>query len=536
MSYALRAMVFGLMAVCWSSVAWGQGATVYQNGNVVPNHLAKWFTNGRIGDVGGLQGDVNGQGISPFIVTDNNGNGECLNSAVASGPYNGLCFGHSANGTPTISVSSFGGFAAKPLEFVINGVRYDFPYSVGGIVGPTPTVVGDPACWNNTSGSLLATCVTGKFNNVSLITMPTGSIGGNCFVAPLGCVPEGSYAINMVGIGQTAPWENLTLSGATNGFVLGQAIVHNFGGPTVNGGRESFAVFSVLAAPTSSSNLNRNYVAGVFQSSAQTGDGGADDTNAGSKGGIFGINPLAVLYPSATHLHEVTAGEVNIQMLGGSSAWYKALWTLVPTGADAVHGSEIDVMLSLSAQTGAVGFNSGILITDANGQMPLTPTATIFGGARVIPTGGPWAVAKGLDLTSFTFSDSSIRVPGFIVGGSGHHVEITGPAATPLAALGVIGTTTASAYAQMINTGADLIWGIEGSVGSVLVGGTTPYSSVLGTQNATSLHLIAGNGVALTIAQDGGILIGNPTGGTKGPGTINVAAGLYLNGAAYTFP
>jgi hypothetical protein len=41
----------------------------------------------------------------------------------------------------------------------------------------------------------------------------------------------------------------------------------------------------------------------------------------------------------------------------------------------------------------------------------------------------------------------------------------------------------------------------------------------------------------LSIPKDwDGVTIGNPTGGSNGPGTLNVASGVFLNGVAYTNP
>lgn len=41
------------------------------------------------------------------------------------------------------------------MQIVINGTAYSFPFSVGGIVGPGTTVVGDLVLWNNTTGTLV---------------------------------------------------------------------------------------------------------------------------------------------------------------------------------------------------------------------------------------------------------------------------------------------------------------------------------------------------------------------------------------------
>lgn len=85
------------------SLAHAQGSTVYQNGQAIPNHIAKFVTNGRIADTGGLLGDSAGLGLTPFAVTDNNGLAFCANTAATTGPYNALCFGHTSTGDGLIS-------------------------------------------------------------------------------------------------------------------------------------------------------------------------------------------------------------------------------------------------------------------------------------------------------------------------------------------------------------------------------------------------------------------------------------------------
>jgi hypothetical protein len=90
-----------------------------------------------------------------------------------------------------------------------------------------------------------------------------------------------------------------------------------------------------------------------------------------------------------------------------------------------------------------------------------------------------------------------------------------GTAATPAQFLLASGTTTAFNYGRIANTGGDLWVGLEGSTGGDLFGGTSPYDSVLGTVNATNLHLAGGaagikleHSTANIIVKTGNLVIG----------------------------
>lgn len=67
-----------------------------------------------------------------------------------------FCIDANAAGGPLLASGSIGAAAPLPLHFSVNGTLYQFPFLVGGILGPPSTVVGDCAVWNNTNGTLLA--------------------------------------------------------------------------------------------------------------------------------------------------------------------------------------------------------------------------------------------------------------------------------------------------------------------------------------------------------------------------------------------
>ena len=68
-----------------------------------------------------------------------------------------------------------------------------------------------------------------------------------------------------------------------------------------------------------------------------------------------------------------------------------------------------------------------------------------------------------------------------------------------------LSATTGYQYLRLVSTGASGLIGIDSSVGGVLGTGTTAYSMVLSTQNATSLHLVSNSVVGLTLASGGAV-------------------------------
>lgn len=78
--------------------------------------------------------------------------------------YHFLCFSPNAQNGGLIAYGAAGGAATQPLNMNVNGVNYQFPFVLSGVVGPPTTVSGDVACWNNSQGTLLSDC--GTLNSV----------------------------------------------------------------------------------------------------------------------------------------------------------------------------------------------------------------------------------------------------------------------------------------------------------------------------------------------------------------------------------
>ena len=169
-----------LMRVVWAfcalllvpALAWGQGSVI-QAGPPTGGHAPMYTPGGSfqtvIQDSGPASGGLQGLGLSELLQVNpspltSTGSGplgthDCHYSApVNSGAYYYLCLDANAQGGGALIYGNGGTAPQEPFNFFVNGTSYQFPFVVGGIVGPSVSVVNDLACWNNTTGTLLKDC------------------------------------------------------------------------------------------------------------------------------------------------------------------------------------------------------------------------------------------------------------------------------------------------------------------------------------------------------------------------------------------
>lgn len=118
-------------------------------------------------------------------------------------------------------------------------------------------------------------------------------------------------------------------------------------------------------------------------------------------------------------------------------------------------------------------------------------------------------IGAGLDATSYTTTNSS-----WILTNSSESLGLVGNASGMNLNMYVGGIAARKATIQ------------------VLVGGTLGGNLVFFTKPDSASDVAE----RMRIYQDGGVNLAGATGGSKGNGTLNVAAGLYLNGTAYNNP
>ena len=167
--------IIAFLALCTSAHA---QSTLLQGGSWVSGHLPIYVgqTGGQtiVQDAGGASGGgpgigigelgitARGTGTAPYVGQGTGPNGEvmCIYDAPTTNSTgtHSLCFSANVSSGGLISYQANGAASSLPFNFKVNGTVYEFPFTTSGVIGPATSVVGDAACWNNTSGTLLADC------------------------------------------------------------------------------------------------------------------------------------------------------------------------------------------------------------------------------------------------------------------------------------------------------------------------------------------------------------------------------------------
>ena len=170
----MRATLALILWLVMSAVAYAQ--PLQQAGTLTPGHALRVVTDGVVADAGSAAGasTYNGGYLTSLGITAT-GLPFCINDALTSavGGYHQLCLGASSLGGGLISFNAEGGASQTPFSFNVNGTTYAFPFVIGGIVGPTVSVINDLACWNNLTGTLLLDCPSTSLTAIGTITTGT---------------------------------------------------------------------------------------------------------------------------------------------------------------------------------------------------------------------------------------------------------------------------------------------------------------------------------------------------------------------------
>lgn len=431
----LKLWIAAVLVACPSFV-FGQGA-VLQGGPWTAGHVPIYAggstSQNVVMDGGGAAGGTVGTTIGEIGITSRSstntypsatsGGGQlgahfCMYDAPTTNAtgYHWLCLDPNAQGGALIASGAGGGASSTSLYFNVNGVAYSFPFTTGGIVGPGTTVVGDTACWNNTTGTLLKSC--SPFPGTTANATATGYS-----VANQALFMAGTYTGSGV-----APYTEFSIADSAQNltagtFLTGVNVDHSvgvFGGVGVPAGNRSAIKGDLLVNVTTSGTNGslKSFSAGTARVYVSANQGGSGWGAGQALGDVYGISPYAeagFLGP-ATFLNSVQGAEINVSVHGGSSTRFKSIATFINVNGDDTKGQDHDAAVTIARDATAL-FDYGIVFGRPLSNWPVEPTGTIIG--TVAPLAGSRTAANGVDWNGVTFSGYAFRSTGFDVDGTG---------------------------------------------------------------------------------------------------------------------
>lgn len=357
------------------------------SGNYVPGHAVQQAVAGVLSDAGSALGSSQrGVGYITELGITNAGTPFCINDALINAPggYHQFCLGANALGGGLIAYNAYGGALSLPLNFVVNGVTYAFPFTTGGnVVGPATSVVNDTACWNNTSGTLLKDCGGGlmvfrpeTYGAVADAYCPVMMVSGGC-------------------IGLTFAANSPAVGGVTFPAGLVGKPITIFGG-TSTGGTFNTTVLSPTTLAASPTNTVSSYKAVQgFVASALSNNNAPND----------------LLTLSDSRATCATAPVFQIQWISGTdislSVQTAGACTVLPPNPFQVTSN---------------GLGTGITVNGVWGN-----SAYYLSGALVGAAGSGYSASDSLGISGVTCSVQPVLHP--VVDGSGHITNLS--VATP---------------------------------------------------------------------------------------------------------
>ena len=239
--------IIGLVALLLSTAGAFAQSALLQGGPFSPGHSPMYIGQGSyqaiVQDSGPAGGGGVGVGLSELLLaargtgnppfagqgTGQYGTNFCDYDAPTTNStgFHFLCMSPDAQGGGLIAYGAAGGAAVLPFNFNINGSVYSFPFTVGGIVGPISSVIGDFACWNNTIGTLLKDClpslsqISGLGSGVATaLGLSANAVGGVCLGGGSACsdyllaTPSSFSGIDPTGTTDSGPGLNLAIASA----------------------------------------------------------------------------------------------------------------------------------------------------------------------------------------------------------------------------------------------------------------------------------------------------------------------------------
>jgi hypothetical protein len=186
-------------------------------------------------------------------------------------------------------------------------------------------------------------------------------------------------------------------------------------------------------------------------------------------------------------------------------------------------GTVTDVTSAVSA-TNTTGAIASLAIT----PIAATNTSVTYTNASTLYIAGAPSAGTNITITNpyalYVAAGASYLGGNTAVTGT---LTITGTAATNTTALTAGSTTTGFNRGRITNTGGDIRFGIDSSVGSEAVANSAAYSSFIGSFTSTPLYLVSNSAIAATIDTSGNLGIGNTS-----PTSYNSAADNLVIGTS----
>ena len=399
-----------------------------------------------IQDSGPAGGGLAGLGLSEILQVNPSplpgtgtgplGTHDCAYSApIANGSgYYYFCLDAFSQGGGLMVYGAGGGAPQEPLNFNINGTNYTFPFSVGGIVGPSTSVIGHSVCWNNTVGSLVLDCgppllgpSTTVVNDTACWNNTTGTLLKDCGTTGLFLPLTGGTLTPTAGtynpgfiVNQTGP-ASAPVTGPQNYNAINATHTTAIGGPAGTTQAAALRVnmetggVNLAGGPIIGTySVITDGISGTVNGLDKIGEVGSCDVSIFDvNSGCYGGNSVAVLESTGT-IGRLVGYESDILGKAGGTASYRYAYSAVNAGAiQATTGVDAAYVAGNIGGTGG-SFENLMLLTNSLGFAPISTTGNLF----VSDTA--FTVANVFDMGNATVTDKILNFPNVTLTGSGN--------------------------------------------------------------------------------------------------------------------
>ena len=438
-------------------------AQVRQSGNVTPGHVATWTTTGVIQDAG--------TSATPAVTTLGlMASGQtplCIDNGPITGGYSAFCLGVTATGA-YVTLQNFGGGAALPLYFDINGTVTSFASLLNG------TTISNDLILSNISGTTAP--ATGNTMPALLDATLGATPGDTLWRAPAGWKVLGPGAngscLTYSTSGPAVGWGSCAGTGGTGTvtsitFTNGLTATENPAVDISTAGLATIANNTVLGNTTGSSAVP-----------SSTGVSALIDSALGNTRG-------SVLERGSAGWTPLTPGSANTALVSngsGADPSYTTLTALLDAAIGSTRGSILE-RGSAGWALLAPGATAGTVLTSAgSGADPTYTAQSGFSGVNVqeFATSGTYTPTTGMKYAIV-----------YAWGGGGGSTAIANAASNGAATtLGALVSAPGGAGASATTGGA----GGSGGTGTILIAGQAGGAGTCFTDGGAQVNCTGGAG------------------------------------------